>query len=43
MPEEKGALKQVSNGSMDYTAKQEKFENQDAAKISRGGFKDRRY
>ena len=37
------ALKHGSNGTMDYTAKQDKFNSGDAGKIRRGGFKDNRY
>ena len=32
-----------SDGSMDYTAKQDKFNSGDASKIKRGSFKDNRY
>lgn len=43
MPMPDGALKQDTNGSMDYDSKQEKFEREDVSKIKRGSFKDGRY
>lgn len=36
-------LSNVSDGSMDYTAKQDKFTREDGTKLKRNSFKDSRY
>lgn len=42
-PEMPKAFTNKANGSMDYLSKQDKMASEDAKKINRGAYKDKRY